>query len=175
MYMEQEKKKQKHIRDEICSNVEDLRNEYKKLQDKYSLPEFHELNKLFDIEDVDIDTEFLLRKIRRVVSERIASYMRFIEIILNPSNAPMFFFKLIKKLDSKDRDELSKVYEKLGNFELDVISLDLEYSEEKEAMFVKKVFEIFNDEARVKLLEVIDKLSLENNDSKKISNGSYFG
>lgn len=172
--MEQEKKKHKS-RDETGSNMDELKEEYNKLKEKHSLPEFYELNKLFDIEEIDTETEFLLRKIRRVVSERIASYLRFIELILNPSNAPMFFFKLIKRLESNDRDELTKIYEKLGNFELDVISLDLEYNEEKEAIFIKKVFDIFNNEARLSLLGVINKLSLENNDSKKIFNGSYFG
>jgi hypothetical protein len=88
--------------------LDELKKEYEKHKKKYNLPEFTDLNKLFDIEDVSIDTEFLLRKIRRSVSEKVAGYLRFIEIILNPSNAPIFFFKLVKKLDNDDKEAFTK-------------------------------------------------------------------
>jgi hypothetical protein len=173
--MEVQKKKSKSAREEFCLDIAELKGEYDKYKEKYNLPEFYELNKLFDIEEIDIQTEFLLRKIRRLVSERIAGYMRFIEIILNPSNAPMFFFKLIKKLDSHDREILTNVYESLGHFEIEIITLDLNYSEEKEAEFINKAYKTFNEESRVKLLEVVKKLENENSSFKKEINGSYFG
>ncbi|MBR9705109.1 hypothetical protein GOV12_06870 [Candidatus Pacearchaeota archaeon] len=172
--MESEKK-HKNIKDEICADIDELRVEYEKFKSKYDLPDFTELNKTFDIEEVDIHTQFLLRKIRRLISDRIASYMRFIEIILNPSNAPMFFYKLIKKLDSGDREKLSGIYEKLGNYELEIVSLDLNYSEEKEALFIIKAYNIFNEEVRGKLQGIIDKLGNGDDNSKKEINGSYFG
>jgi hypothetical protein len=157
------------------SCIEELIMEYKKYEDKYSLPEFYELNKSFDIEEIDTETQFFLRKIRRLISERVTSYMRFIEIILNPSNAPMFFFKLLKKLDSKDRELLLGLYESLGNFEIDIISLDLDYSEEKEAEFIKRIYKTFNEEVRNNLMDVIKKLGDIKDDTRKDSNGSYFG
>ena len=104
----------------------------------------------------------------------MAAYSRFIEIILNPSNAPMFFFKLIKKLDSKDKEVLAGLYEELGSIEVDTISLDLDYSEKNEADFIIRMYKVFNENIRIKFLEIVDKLSNGNDNNKKY-NGSYFG
>jgi hypothetical protein len=161
--------------DKSCNNLEELRRSYEKLKSKYDLPDFSELNELFDIEEIDVETEFLLRRVRRVIADKMTGYLRFIEIILNPSNSPLFFFKLIKKLDNKDRDVLSDLYEELGKVEVETIALDLEHSEKKEAEFIKEMYNLFNNKVKNEFLEVIKKF-FENNDSKKKeTNGSYFG
>jgi len=154
--------------------LDKLKQKYDKFKSKYDLPEFLELNKFFDIEEVDFDTDFLLRKIRRVISDRIAGYLRFIEIILNPSNAPMFFFKLIKKLEETDKEILSKTYELLGTFEVEIVGLDLNYGEKKEAEFIKKIYTMFTQDISKRLLNVINKLSIEEIE-KKEEKRSYFG
>ena len=154
--------------------IQELKKNYNQLKIKHSLPEFTELNKLFDIEDTEIETEFLLKKVRRTISEKIASYLRFIDIILNPSNAPIFFFKLVKRLDSKDMQTLKNIYEKLGKFEIQTICLDIDYSEKNDAEFIKDIFNTFNKEIKKDFIVIIEKLNTEEENSKKI-NGSYFG
>jgi hypothetical protein len=156
-------------------SLEKLKEEYGKIQKKYSLPTFQELNELFDIEDIDIETDFLLRRVRRVVSERMEGYLKFTDMIMNPQNSPMFFFKLMKKLDSKDREMLTGIYEKLGNIEVELIELELDYSEKKEADFIKKYFSSFQKDIKPKLLEVISRLKNISENEKKFNNGSYFG
>jgi hypothetical protein len=155
--------------------LEGLKKEYNVFKEKYSLPEFSELNEVFEIEDIEnCETEFLLRKVRKVVSEKVAGYLRFTEIILNPSNAPMFFFKLIKKLDEDDKKILNEIYEELGKFEIELVKLDLEYSEVGEADFIKKIFNRFNEMKR-DLLKVIDKMGNGVGGKVKVDSGSYFG
>ena len=155
-------------------NLEDLKEEYNKFRKKYDLPEFTKLNEYFDIEDlVEYESEFLLRKIRKIISEKIAGYLRFFEIILNPSNAPIFFFKIIKKLDNKDRENLNRIYEQFGNLEIEMIRLDLEYDEKKEAEFIKNIFKTFS-EIKVEVLEIIDKM-LSNGSKEEKDKSSYFG
>ena len=156
------------------SPLESLKKQYKELKKKHDLPEFSELNELFDIEEVDIETEFLLKKIRITISEKLTAYIRFIEIILNPSNAPIFFFKLVKKLDGDDKENLANIYEILSNFELENISLDLDYSEKKEAEFITNTYDTFNNQIKKDFLLIIEKLKNGEENSKKI-NGSYFG
>ena len=155
-------------------SIEELKEKYEKLKIKYDLPEFTELNKLFEIEEIDAETEFLLKKIRRAISEKIIEYLRFIDIILNPSNAPIFFFKLIKKLNGNDRDSLTKIYEKLEKFEIRAIALDIEYSEKDESEFIKDILKTFDSKLKKDFLMIIEKLKSEEESSKKI-NGSYFG
>ena len=156
-----------------CQNLEELKDLYEEYEKKYKLPSFDELNKLFDIEEVDFETDFFLRKIRKTLSERILGYLRFLEIILNPSNAPMFFFKFIKKLEAKDKEQITNIYENLGRIELEIVKLDLEYKEETEAEFIKHITKTFQ-EIRKELLEKINKMT--NNQENKIrESGTYFG
>jgi hypothetical protein len=149
-----------------------LKKEYKQFSEKYNLPEFSDLNKIFDIEEVDSEGEFLLRKIRRVISEKVANYLRFVELMLNPSNAPMFFFKLVNKLDEEDKMVLSQIYEKLGSLEIEIIGLDLDYNEKKEAEFISKIYDFFNREVKGYLLKIIEKLG--NGEGKKRETGSSY-
>src|SRR3989344_8012233 len=120
------------------NSLSELIKKYNQLKEKYELPEFSKLNETFDIEEIDSETELILRKIRKNVGEKMANYSRFTEIILNPSNAPIFFFKILKKLDNADKDSLSKIYELLGNYELKSLSLDIDYNEKNEAEFIKE-------------------------------------
>ncbi|MFA7707610.1 MAG: hypothetical protein WCX73_01555 [Candidatus Pacearchaeota archaeon] len=150
-----------------------LKQEYDKLKERYNLPEFSDVNRVFDIEEIDIDTDFLLRRIRRTVSERISGYLRFLEVILNPSNAPMFIFKLIKKISEEDKKQLSDIYEVLGGFELEAVKLDLNYNELKEADFIRKTYTLLSNDVSKRLLIIIEKMS--NNDEEKKERSSYFG
>lgn len=154
--------------------LKELISKYNILKAKYNLPEFSKLNELFDIEEINPETEFLLKKIRENIEEKISEYTRFIEVILNPSNATIFFFKILRKLDSSDREILSRIYEKLSKFELKIISLDLKYKEESEAEFIKESYDMFNKEMKEQLLKIIDKLS-DGEENSTSFNGSYLG
>lgn len=122
------------------SSLDELKRDYSLLQKKYKLPKFQELNEEFDIEKVaEHETDFLVREIRKAIMDKIIAYLRFTEMLLNPSNAPMFFFALVKGLTSHDKRILERLYEKLGSFEIDVIELDCRYSEKDEAEFIRKI------------------------------------
>ena len=156
-----------------CLNLDELKLKYAEFKLKYNLPEFFELNKVFEVEEVNVETDFLLRNMRKVISEKIAGYMRFFEVVLNPSNAPMFFFNFIKKLNNQDKEILGNLYEKLGYIELELIKMDFDYHEEKEAEFIKKIYIIF-EEITPNVLGILDKMG-GNGNSKKEDKGSYFG
>ena len=50
------KNKSKENSEDVCINIDELKQFYIDYKEKYNLPEFSELNKTFDIEDIDIDT-----------------------------------------------------------------------------------------------------------------------
>jgi hypothetical protein len=117
-----------------------LKKDYEKLEKKYKLPEYKILNEEFDIEKVqEIETETLLREIRKVIMDKVLAYLRFIELLLNPSNAPMFFFAILKGLDNGDKKLLEELYSRLGRIEIEVVEVDNDYSEKREAEFIKRV------------------------------------
>jgi len=139
-------------------SLDELKKDYLVLQKKYNLPSFRELNEEFDVEKVaEHETDCLLREIRKAVMDKALAYLRFIEMLLNPSNAPIFFFALVKGLTHQDKRFLERIYKKLGGFEIDVIELDCSYSEKSEAEFIKKLVKEWKDirEEMLKFVEVL--------------------
>ena len=106
------------------SNLENLKKDYKKIQKKYDLPNFDELNKDFQIEKVaETETDFLIREIRKFMADKFSNYLRFIEAILNPVNAPMFIFSIIKSIGIEEKKKLTDIYGKLSKTELFYVAL----------------------------------------------------
>jgi hypothetical protein len=122
------------------SCLEELKVDYEKLRKKYNLPSFKQMNEDFEIEKISQhETECLLREVRKIIMEKVIIYLRFVEMLLNPSNAPMFFFALVKGMTASDKRLLESLYEKIGRFEIGVIPLDCKYNEKQEAEFIKQI------------------------------------
>ena len=157
------------------SPLEKLKKKYLKLQKKYSLPSFEEMNKDFNIEKISqIETEYLLREIRKSMSEKFSAYLRFTENILNPVNSSMFMMSIIKTIDMKNKNFISKIYGKLAKKESEMFKLDLEFSIERDAEYIKNSFSFWQD-----LKKDLHKISdlIESNWDKKfeINKKGYFG
>jgi zona occludens toxin (predicted ATPase) len=100
--------------------------------------------------------------------------MRFIENILNPVNAPLFIFSIIKLLDIEEKNRISEIYKELMKKEIKFIELDLEFNEKKEAEFIKDSHEFWQ---RVKkdMFKIIDKINKKWDDKFEVDNKGYFG
>ena len=156
-------------------DLNELKQRYRKLQEKYKLPEFEELNQEFYIEKIaEFETEFLTREVRRFVADKIYNYLRFIETILNPANAPMFIFSVIKSMTLEDKKKFSDIYEKLAEIDLELIRLDVESSEKKDAEFINKVYASWG-EIKKELIDVIGRLKNRKNGEEKDRGSGYFG
>ena len=152
-----------------------LKKEYKILQERYNLPPFEKLNEDFQIEKAtECETDFILKEIRKYVTDKFFNYLRFIESILTPTNAPMFVFAITKTLGIREREKLIELYKKIAKVDIDLIELDIEYSEEKEASSIKKYYEMWGG-IKEELLEIVEVIK-KNWDAKIEDNGkSYFG
>ena len=53
--------------------LNDLRNDYSKLEVKHILPSFKELNESFEIDKIDKESDALLRVVRKVMMEKIVN------------------------------------------------------------------------------------------------------
>ena len=155
--------------------LEDLKQKYKELQKKYSLPSFESLNVDFGIEKAyESETDLLLREIRRFVWDRIANYLRFIEGLLNPVNAPIFIFSAIKLLGIEEKKKLSEIYKELTKLELRVILIDLDFDEQKEAEFINNAHSLWQN-IKKDLLNIIEKIHKKWDDKSEASSKCYFG
>ena len=124
----------------------ELKRRYGELQKKYGLPSFKEMNEDFYIEKIsETDTEILIREVKRHVGDRLANYLRFLESFLNPGNAPMFVYSIVKTVNAEDKKKISEAYKNLVKNEIRFIALDIEFNESEEAKFIKESFELWQD------------------------------
>jgi len=138
--------------------LEKLKTEYLELHKKYSLPSFQEMNEDFYIEKIaESETEMLIREVRRMVGDRLANYMRFIENLLNPVNVPMFVFSIIKLLGIEEKNTLQEIYKKLIKNEIKFVERDLKFEEEKEAKFIRESYDLWQ-EIKKELATIFEKI-----------------
>ena len=126
------------------SELENLKNQYEKLKQKYKLPAFSQLNEDFEIEKLqEHETEFLLRGVRRCMMEKVMAVMRFFELILNPviaeSPAPMFIFAILKEIKPEIRKLTEQIYKEFAIYDVLSVNLDIDYNEKEEAKFVSDI------------------------------------
>ncbi len=137
------------------SDLQTLKIKYSALKEKYSLPEFDILNCNFYIEKLaGVESDFLIREIRRIVVDKLSDFLRFIEAMISPVDSSIIVFAMVKTLEPKDIDELKQIYKKLAIVELMNIKRSLDYSEEEEANLIKKGNELFQ-EVCPRLLNII--------------------
>ncbi len=156
-------------------NLKDLKKDYKKIQKEYNLPDFEKLNEDFQIEKViEVKTDFLIREIRKFMADKFSNYLRFIEAILNPVNVSMFIFSIIKSIGVEEKNKLTDIYKDLAKIEVDLIELEVEFIEEKEANFIK---EAYNTWQKIKkdLLNVVGVIKKNWDNKSEVNEKGYFG
>lgn len=139
--------------------LKDFKVEFKKIAKKHKIPSFDELNECFEIDRIERDTDFLLREVRKTMMEKVVSYIRFLEMMLNPAQAPPMFLMFIKTLKEEDVKNLQKVYEKFIEVELLALRLEVDYSEDGEAKSIQKIFDMWNLQKKDlgKILDVMER------------------
>ena len=152
-----------------------LKKDYEKLKGKWSMPAFSLLNQQFEIERIsEHETDMLLREIRKAITEKAVAFLRFLEILINPTNAPFFIFALLKNMSPQDKKLVERIYEKLCEYEIAAISLDLFYDEKAEAKFIKESSKKWQDmNADLKELSAAIHNAWKASSEKKEKN--YFG
>lgn len=118
--------------------LNDLKNKYECVAKNYSLPGFDELNDEFEIERIDRESYTLLRFVRKVMMDKIVGYVRFIEMLINPSQAPFAFMHFSKGMTDVEIKILQGIYQKFIELELDGLKSEFDYSEKNEAESIKK-------------------------------------
>ena len=157
------------------SDLENLKQDYEKIQRKHDLPSFEELNKDFQIEKVaEIKTDFLVREIRKFMADKFSNYLRFTEAVLQPMNTPMFIFSIIKSVGTEEKKKLTDIYKKLVKIEVRLIELDIKFVEEKEVEFIKESYEVWQ-EIKKDMLGVVESIKKNWDNKSEVNGKGYFG
>ena len=125
--------------------LDELKKRYEILRKKHSLPDFAELNKFFEIEKIDKESDLLLRDVRKVMMDKILEHLRLVEMLINPSIAPPMFLQFVRKVNFDERKIFEKVYVKLILIELVALELEIAYEEEKEAAMIKNILNTWKE------------------------------
>lgn len=153
----------------------DLKSDYEIIREKYGLANFDEMNNDFCLEKLaGVETECLIREVRKLVIDKFANYLRFVETFLQPTNAPMFVLSTIKLITNEEKKKLIEIYGELAKSEMKAVRLDLEFNEEKEAEFIRDSFGLWQ-KMKSDLIAFVKRLE-DNWDNKPEQNGrNYFG
>ncbi|MBI2451525.1 hypothetical protein HYV50_00435 [Candidatus Pacearchaeota archaeon] len=155
-------------------DLKDLKKDYEKLQSKYKLPRFEELNENFEIEKIERNSDGLLRVIRKIMMEKIVNSLGFIEMLLNPMNAPRMYFSYIKAMNGEDRKSIENIYENLSKVSLFSLEREIDYNEKGEAELIKTISKTWQ-ELKPDFRKILDNLKAPSNVLAKKGERSYFG
>jgi len=153
-------------------DVKDVKKEYEKFIEKYNLPSFNEINEDFEVDKIDRESDCFLRAVRKAIMEKIVNAIGFLEMLLNPMNAPRMYVPFVNTMAVSDNKEIDELYNSLSELSLLSLKLEMGYSEKGEAEVIRKVFDVWQKE-KVRFGNLVDKIGQPVNSVKR--ERSYFG
>lgn len=157
------------------SKLEKLKENYKVIEKRYDLPSFEKLNEDFQIEKAaEMETDILIREVRKFMADKLAGYMRFVETLINPVNAPMFVFSIIKSLGPEEKKKATEIYKKLAKNEIKLIEIDTDFSEKTEAEFIRNSYELWKGIKR-DILYITERINKNWDNKFEVGTRGYFG
>lgn len=114
-----------------------IKKEYDILKKKYDLPNFKELDKEFNINDVE--KKFLSRNLREKIVEKLDEFTKIIGQLLEPEQSIQTLHEL-RMMDDITKNETFKQYSELMILLREHQLVSLENDEIKDCEFIKKVW-----------------------------------
>ena len=151
----------------------EFKEKYAVLAEKHKLPSFEEINKDFDIDRVCYETDFILRMVRRSMKDKITSYLSFLEMLINPVNAPRIYQMYMKSLSEDENKLLTGIYEALGKFNFEALPWEFNSTEEEDAKAIKRTLEVWN-ESIGDFKKLLEGMKVPDSNESKRERG-YFG
>ena len=119
---------------------ESVKKTYEALKGKYQLPAFDAVNHEFEISSFESDV-FLLREIRRRITEKIEFFGSVLESLLQPDTASVAHMHEYRVLDDAKRKTLSSLYKDLMVLYRTAMIAECRLDEKEDASFIKSIME----------------------------------
>jgi len=116
-----------------------IRKVYDKLKSQYKLPEFESIDNDFEISYIEHDN-FLLREIRRKISDKIEFYIKILEDVLQPDTNSMTNMHEYRSFDEERKKVLFNFYKELMIFHRISLILECKLNEKEEAKFILDIY-----------------------------------
>ena len=151
----------------------DIKQEYNIL--KHKLPNFNELDREFEISSANIkDKNFLLRNIRRRINDKVIFYCRLIEGLIYPSTNNIINMFELKSFNEQEKENISKFYKKLMQYERESLTLDVNPDEKKDFDYINKLWKDWQY-FKKEMLKITEKMKASWEKEDKLVKDSYFG
>jgi hypothetical protein len=121
--------------------LKEIKEAYGKYEKKYGLPDYKEINGVFELDKIDKESDMMLRIFRKVMMDKVLNSLGFFDMIFNPVNAPRIYMPSIKALTEGDKKIMEDFYKVWGDLSLEVLALEVRYDEKAEAKMVKKIYD----------------------------------
>ncbi|MFH1591576.1 MAG: hypothetical protein ABIC95_06645 [archaeon] len=153
--------------------TEDIESEYQELEKKQSLPPFEGLDEEFEISAIE-DHGFLLRSVRRRMTERIDMFNNFIEELIQPDTTLANLHE-VKDMDETKKLEVYELYRQMMAINRRSVLVGLGNSDTANAAFIKDV-SVEWDKLKPRVEKVLRMMHDSWNESKiTAENLEYFG
>ena len=116
----------------------EAQKQYEELRKRFNLPDFAEIDKEFEVSDLD-KTHFLLRTIIRRIADKLDFYSTMLEEILQPDTSNLYAMHETRFFDQKEKNKMYDLYSRIMAFNRKSIEISLNNSEKEEADFIKSV------------------------------------
>lgn len=113
----------------------DITAQYTELKKKYNLPDFALLDKEFEISAIEKPV-FLLRSIRRKISERLDDITKFVDPLIQPDTACFEHLFEYRSFNEGERKELLKHFQTLMALYRSCIDAELSVDEAQDAAVI---------------------------------------
>lgn len=133
----------------------EIKEEYSKLKDKYNLPDFQEIDDEFEISLIDSEV-FLLREIRRKISERFNKFSKILESILQPE-AVISDMQECHIFNEEEKNKVYSLFKKFMFFRHLSTEASIECTDESNADFINSAFEEWN-KMKPEIKDIVQKL-----------------
>ena len=135
--------------------MKNIEEQYGKLTKKYSLPNFKEINKEFEISTIE-NEQFLLKEIINKITDRIDFFSSLLEDLLQPDPSLLRSMYEAKIFNDEERKNIYNLYKQLMVINRQSVGVSLEKEEKEEADFIKKTFDEWK-ELKTSISKIIDR------------------
>lgn len=123
--------------------LEELKIEYNKLEKKYSLPEFEQLDEEFEIRGIELNKSgILIKAILRWITNKLNIFMNYLEPVVATPPQNIHSLIEIRNISDEDRRRMFEFYKEISVLLHENLSVELK-SEKEIAQQIKKIWKLW--------------------------------
>jgi len=117
----------------------DIKKAYDKLKSKYSLPDFDVIDNYFEISCIEHEA-FLLREIRRKISDKLEFCTNMLEALLQPDTGSISNMHEYRAFDDNKKKSIFNLYKELMSLHRFSLILECKLEGKSDAEFISDIF-----------------------------------